>query len=220
MKWNGKEYENINNKAVKNDYMDEVQPKNIEQKLALDMLQNNDITIKVLTGCQGTGKDFLMIANALQLIKNKKYDKIVWVRNNIEVKDSRPIGFLPDGVKDKLLPFAKIIADHIGGEQKLLSMISLGKIEIEHLGFIRGRDIKNSIILCSEAENMTKEQIALLVGRVGEGSALWINGDYEQVDDKTFESNNGLLSMINTLKGQRVFGYVKLNNVERSTLLK
>lgn len=217
MKWNGKEYENINYKAVKNDYMDEVQPKNIEQKLALDMLQNNDITIKVLTGCQGTGKDFLMIANALQLIKNKKYDKIVWVRNNIEVKDSRPIGFLPDGVKDKLLPFAKIIADHIGGEQKLLSMISLGKIEIEHLGFIRGRDIKNSIILCSEAENMTKEQIALLVGRVGEGSALWINGDYEQVDDKTFESNNGLLSMINTLKGQKVFGYVKLNNVERST---
>lgn len=217
MKWNGEEYENINYKAVKNDYMDEVQPKNIEQKLALDMLQNNDITIKVLTGCQGTGKDFLMIANALQLIKNKKYDKIVWVRNNIEVKDSKPIGFLPDGVKDKLLPFAKIIADHIGGEQKLLSMISLGKIEIEHLGFIRGRDIKNSIILCSEAENMTKEQIALLVGRVGEGSALWINGDYEQVDDKTFELNNGLLSMINTLKGQKVFGYVKLNNVERST---
>ena len=216
MKWDGKEYTNINYKNFKSEYMGDIQPKNVEQKLALDILQNNNITIKVLTGCQGTGKDYLMIANALQLVKNKKYDKIVWVRNNVEVKDSKPIGFLPDGVKDKLLPFAKIIADHIGGEQKLISMINLGKIEIEHLGFIRGRDIKNSIILCSEAENMTKEQIALLVGRVGENSALWINGDYEQVDDKTFEYNNGLLYMINKFKGQDIFGYVKLKEVERS----
>lgn len=216
MKWTGKEYININYKTFKSEYMGDIQPKNVEQKLALDILQNNDITIKVLTGCQGTGKDYLMISNALQLVKNKKYDRIVWVRNNIEVKDSKPIGFLPDGVKDKLLPFAKIIADHIGGEQKLISMINLGKIEIEHLGFIRGRDIKNAIILCSEAENMTREQIALLIGRVGENSALWINGDYEQVDDKTFEQNNGLLSMINRLKGQEVFGYVKLKEVERS----
>lgn len=216
VKWTGTEYLNISYKTFKSEYMGEIHPRNIEQKLALDILQNNDITIKVLTGCQGTGKDYLMIANALQLVKNKKYDKIVWVRNNVEVKDSRPIGFLPDGVKDKLLPFAKIIADHIGGEQKLISMINLGKIEIEHLGFIRGRDIKNSIILCSEAENMTKEQLALLIGRVGENSALWINGDYEQVDDKTFEYNNGLLSIINKLKGQKIFGYVKLKTVERS----
>lgn len=216
MKWTGEEYANINYKTFKSEYMGDIQPRNVEQKLALDVLQNNDITIKVLTGCQGTGKDYLMIANALQLIKNKKYDKIVWVRNNVEVKDSRPIGFLPDGVKDKLLPFAKIIADHIGGEQKLISMINLGKIEIEHLGFIRGRDIKNSIILCSEAENMTKEQISLLIGRVGENSALWINGDYQQVDDKTFEDNNGLLFMIDKLKGQDVFGYIQLQEVERS----
>ena len=216
MKWTGEEYTNINYKTFKSEYMGDIQPRNIEQKLALDVLQNNDITIKVLTGRQGTGKDYLMIANALQLIKNKKYDKIVWVRNNIEVKDSKPIGFLPDGVKDKLLPFAKIIADHIGGEQKLISMINLGKIEIEHLGFIRGRDIKNSIILCSEAENMTKEQIALLVGRVGENSTLWINGDYQQVDDKTFEDNNGLLSMIDKFKGQDIFGYIQLQDVERS----
>ena len=216
MKWTGEEYTNINYKGFKSEYMGDIQPRNIEQKLALDMLQDNNITIKVLTGCQGTGKDYLMIANALQLVKNKKYDRVVWVRNNVEVKDSRPIGFLPDGVKDKLLPFAKIIADHIGGEQKLISMINLGKIEIEHLGFIRGRDIKNAIILCSEAENMTKEQITLLVGRVGENSTLWINGDYEQVDDKTFEYDNGLLHMINKLKGQDIFGYVKLKDVERS----
>lgn len=157
-----------------------------------------------------------MISNALQLIKNRKYKKIIWCRNNIELKNTKPIGYLPNGVRDKLLPFAMIIADHVGGEDKLNDLINNNKIEIQHLGFMRGRDIKDSIILCSEAENMTKEQIQLLIGRVGKNSALWINGDYRQIDDKAFEDNNGLLTVIDKLKGQDRFGYIRLEQVERS----
>ena len=63
---------------------------------------------------------------------------------------------------------------------------------------------------------MTKEQIQLLIGRVGKNSALWINGDYRQIDDKAFEDNNGLLTVIDKLKGQDRFGYIRLEQVERS----
>lgn len=161
-------------------------------------------------------KDFLMISNALHLIKNKKYKKIIWCRNNIELKNSKPIGFLPNGMKDKLLPFAMVIADHVGGEDNLNALIDNKKIEIEHLGFMRGRDIRDSIIICSEAENMTKEQIQLLIGRISKNSALWLNGDYHQVDDKVFEFNNGLTTAIDRLKGHKRFGFVKLKDVERS----
>lgn len=108
------------------------------------------------------------------------------------------------------------LADHLGGTDGLSLMVGHGQIEIVHLGFIRGRDIKNSIILCSEAENMTKEHIQLLLGRVGEGSALWINGDFKQCDAEVFRQNSGLMAAVDKLKGHPRFGYVKLLKTERS----
>ena len=216
LKWNGEKYVSLSYNPINNDFTGKIKPKNLEQELAFDMLQDNKTTIKVLAGNYGTGKDFLMISTALQLMKNNKYDKIMWVRNNIEVKNTKPIGFLPEGLNSKLLPFAMVMADHVGGESGLSMLIDSGKVEIQHLGFIRGRDIKNTIIICSEAENMTKEHIQLLIGRVGEGSTLWLNGDYRQVDDKVFESNNGLTTAIEKLKGNSKFGFVKLLKTERS----
>ena len=157
-----------------------------------------------------------MSAAAIDLIEKEVFEKIVYVRNNIEVKNSKPIGFLPGGYNEKILPFAMPLADHLGGVGGLNYMIDQGKIEIVHLGFIRGRDIKNSIIFCSEAENMTKEHIQLLIGRVGEGSSLWINGDFKQCDNEVFEKNSGLMIAVDKLKGHPRFGYVKLLKTERS----
>ena len=180
------------------------------------MLYNQDITVKFLAGKFGTGKDYLMSSAAIDLVEKGKYNKIVWVRNNIEVKNSKPIGHLPGDYNDKLLPFAMPLADHLGGVDGLEIMMNQGKIELVHLGFIRGRDIRDSIIMCSEAENMTKEHIQLLLGRVGEGSSLWVNGDYKQVDGEVFVKNSGLIIAVNKLKGHPRFGYVKLLKTERS----
>ena len=132
------------------------------------------------------------------------------------MKNSKPIGYLPGEYKDKLMPFAMPLADHLGGVESLELMIVQGKVEIVHLGFIRGRDIRNAIIMCSEAENLTKEHVQLLLGRVGDGSSLWINGDYKQVDGEVFRSNNGLMTAVDKLKGHPRFGFVKLLKTERS----
>lgn len=216
VKWDGEKNVSVSYKGVNNSFMGKVKPRNIQQELAFDMLQNDDITIKTLIGGFGTGKDFVMISNAVDMLKSNKYEKIVWVRNNIEVRNTNPIGFLPDGLKEKLLPFALPLADHLGGVAGLEIFMNQGKVEIQHLGFIRGRDIKNSIIYCSEAENMTKEHIQLLIGRVGEGSSLWLNGDFKQVDNDVFWSNNGLTVLINKLRGNKHFGVVRLMKSERS----
>ena len=203
-------------KQINSRFFGKVKPRNIQQQLALDMLYNQDITVKFLAGKFGTGKDYLMSSAAIDLVEKGKYNKIVWVRNNIEVKNSKPIGHLPGDYNDKLLPFAMPLADHLGGVDGLEIMMNQGKIELVHLGFIRGRDIRNSIIMCSEAENMTKEHIQLLLGRVGEGSSLWVNGDYKQVDGEVFVKNSGLIIAVNKLKGHPRFGYVKLLKTERS----
>lgn len=203
-------------KAIESKFAGKIKPRNIQQKLGIDMLYDTNTTIKILTGKFGTGKDLLMSSAAIDLIEKGYFDKLVYVRNNIEVKNSKPIGHLPGSSNEKLLPFAMCLADHVGGVDGLSYMIEKGVVEVVHLGFIRGRDIKNSIILCSEAENLTKEHIQLLIGRVGEGSSLWINGDFKQTDLAIFERNNGLMTAIDRLKGYPRFGYVKLLKTERS----
>lgn len=203
-------------KTIKTRFLGNVKARNVQQIMAIDLLYDTDTTIKLITGRFGAGKDFLMCSAAVDLIERGKYDKIVYVRNNIEVKDTKPIGFLPGTYNEKMLPFAMPMADHLGGVSGLGMMMDRGQIEIVHLGLMRGRDIKNSIILCSEAENMTKEHVQLLIGRVGEGSTLWINGDLKQRDARVFVQNNGIAVAIDKLKGHPRFGYVKLLKSERS----
>ena len=114
------------------------------------------------------------------------------------------------------LPVAAILADCLGGEVALERAITDGWVEIQPLGFIRGRSFQRSIIYCSEAENLTKEHIQLLIGRVGEGSSLWINGDLRQIDDVAFERNNGIQKLIEKVTGDEHFASVYLPITERS----
>lgn len=215
-KWNGQEYHPISYKQINSHFMGEIKPRNPQQVLAFDMLQDKEETIKVISGRFGSGKDYLMIANAIKLIEEGKFEKLIYVRNAIGVKDANEVGFLPGTKFEKILPFAMPLADHLGGENGLEMQIMAGNIEVEHLGYIRGRDIKNAIIYVSEAENLTKEHVQLLIGRVGEGSALWMNGDFKQTDSTLFRMNNGLLSTVQKLAGHTKFGYVQLQKTERS----
>lgn len=186
-------------------------------KLFDHILVKTKVYKKVIVGKFGTGKDYLMISHAIDMVlKKQKYKKIIWIRNNIEVKDSKPIGFIPGDITDKVRPFANIIADHVGGQSGLDALIAQDKLELQHLGFIRGRDIKDSIVLCSEAENLTKEHMQLLISRIGEDSSLWLNGDFKQVDDQLYLSNSGLMTAIKKLNGNKNFGFVKLEKTERS----
>lgn len=215
-KWDGSEYRAISYKQINSAFMGKIKPLNPQQVLAFDMLQNKDQTIKVVSGKFGTGKDMIMIANALKLIEEGKFDKLIYIRNAVDVKDSSAIGFLPGSKDEKLRPYAMPLADHLGGETGLDMQIMAGNIEIEHLGYIRGRDLKNAIVYCSEAENLTKEHVQLLIGRIGSGSSLWLNGDFKQTDSAVYRMNNGLLSAVQKLAGHEKFGYVQLLKTERS----
>ena len=216
LKWTDGKYKKLAYKTINNNFVDKIKPRNIQQQMAFDLLQSKTETIKVITGRFGSGKTFLMVANALQAIHDNKFEKIVWVRNNVGVKDTKDIGALPGNTIDKIFPYVMPLADHVGGVGGIEMLMRQGKLEVQHLGFIRGRDIKNSIILCSEAENLTKQHVQLLIGRVGEGSSLWLDGDFKQVDSKIFEENSGLNIAIDKLKGNKLFGFVHLEKSERS----
>lgn len=214
--WTGDRYERISYKPIDNGFSGKICPRNAQQRLAFDMLQDPNTTIKILTGCFGSGKTMLMVVHALDLIEKGEFDKIVWVRNNIEVRDTTPLGALPGSAFEKLMPYVGPLADHVGGMEGVERFVERGQIEIQHLGFIRGRDIKNAIIMSSEAENLTKQHVQLLIGRVGEGSQLWLEGDYSQVDKKVFEESSGMRRAVDKLQGEPLFAYVDLPQTERS----
>lgn len=217
LRWDGEEYQSLHYKDFKSQLGTKIQPRNNEQKMLFDLLQNRDIPVKLCLGRFGSGKSYLMLAHALWLIQKGEFDKIVFVKNNIEVKDTGKLGALPGEELDKLGPFIQQIADHVG-EFELEEMLNQNIIEPVHLGFIRGRDIRNSIIICDECENMTRQHIQLLLGRVSSRSEIWFIGDQKQCDSLTFEKNSGIQALIEGLAGDPLFGMVKLIKSERSKI--
>ena len=124
---------------------------------------------------------------------------------------------MPGNELEKLAPFIQQVADHVG-QITLDDMLEQNVLEPIHLGFMRGRDIKNSIIFCDEVENMTKQHIQLLIGRVSSGSELWLAGDLKQTDNINFEKNSGIRALIQGLMNEPLFGMVKLIKSERSAV--
>lgn len=191
-------------------------PRNIEQKCVFDLLHDEDITVKLVTGCFGSGKTFMLVVAALEALREGKFEKIVWIRNNVDVKNTKDLGALKGDANEKMWPYLGPFIDHIGDKHKVEKMLDEGQLEIEPLQFLRGRDIKNAIIMCSEAENLTKEHLQLIISRASEGTNIWLDGDLKQRDKEVFEKSGGLETMIKKLSGDPLFGFVKLTKAERS----
>lgn len=219
--WRNGKYEALHDRELKNAYIGEkIKARNIEQRMAIDLLLNQDVKVKLLLGTYGTGKTLFALTYALEQIGRGKYDKLVFVRNNIVTANTKDVGFLPGDLRDKIKIWAYCLADHLGGEFALDEMLEQGIIEVFPISHIRGRSINKSIILCDESENLTKEHVQLLLGRVESSSEIIFCGDIKQVDAKIFEANNGINCMINTLQDESLFGMVKLIKSERGEVPK
>lgn len=218
LRWDGKSYQHLKYTNIENKTLGiKVSPRNLNQKMMFDLLQNPEIPIKLITGVYGSGKDYCALIHALNLIEKGKKNKLVFVRNLIDLKDTPQIGFLPNDIEQKIGWGLGPIKDILGGDQALEIFTSQDQIEAVNLGFCRGRSWENAIIYVTEGQNLTSSQIKLLISRLGEGSEIIINGDYHgQVDKEIFEKDNGIKAMQNKLVGQPMFGCIDLIKTERS----
>ena len=214
--WTGSEYRKIKYKDIRNPYINEtIKPRNIEQKMAFDLLQNNNIKVKLLTSAWGGGKTLMALTYALERVHHGDYQKLVFVRNNIIVADTNDIGFLPGDLRDKMSIWGAPLADHLGGQEMLDQLIDDRVIEIYPLSHMRGRSICSSIVLCDECENMNDKLITFLMSRIEADSEIIFCGDVAQIDHYKFEKNNGIRAMLKHLAGEPLFGTVKLLKSER-----
>lgn len=193
-----------------------INPRNSEQKCACDLLVDDRTTVKLITGTWGAGKTIFLVTAGLQALREHRFDRIVWIRNNIDVKDTKDLGALPGDIYEKLLPFLGPFVDHGGGEEAIKTLVDKKLLIVEPLQYLRGRNLERTLIMCSESENLTAEHLKLIIARCAEGTELWLDGDIVQRDRKVFEDSKGIERMINSLAGNELFGYVDLVKVERS----
>lgn len=212
--WTGNEYRNLKYKEFTTNLGERIKPRNLEQKMYLDLLQNKDIPVKLCIGKFGTGKSMLALNYAIHEVQIGRFDKIIFVKNNLEVKGAGRLGTLPGGEIEKMAPWLRQIEDHIG-PQAFEEMINNGQIEPAHLSSIRGRDLKNCIILVDEAENLLASNIQLLLGRVAANTEIIFCADVKQCDYAD-EKMSGIPKLVERLKGNKLFGMIKLIKTERS----
>lgn len=214
--WTGQEYRKIKYKDFTAPTGEHISPRNMEQKMYLDLLQNDEIPIKLCIGRFGTGKSMFAETWAAHQLQQGKYDKIVFVKNNLDVKGAGKLGILPGDEIDKQYPWLRQIEDHLG-PQLFEQYLNEGKLEPAHLSTLRGRDLKHCLILVDEAENLLTTNIQLLLGRVGEGSQIIFCADVKQCDYKDTKMS-GIPKLIEGLAGNPLFGMVKLLKSERSAV--
>ena len=192
-----------------------INPRNDEQICAFDLMLDDNKTVKALLGTWGAGKDLIMAHAALEKIHTGAYEQIVWIRNPVRLRDTPDLGALPGTEVDKLLPYLGPFIDATSKET-VKTMLSNETLVVEPLQSLRGRNFENSILICSEAENLTYDHLKLIISRVADGSCLYINGDLRQRDKDTFSQSRGLEKFLKCLAGDPLFGYVFLPKTERS----
>lgn len=220
-RWDGNNYVQLGYKTIKSTLLGHISPRNMEQKCYFDLLQNPNIPIVNCVGRVGSGKTFLATAVALDMIEAGYYDKLLYVRNNFGVEDTKDPGALPGDLEEKLRPFLGPLIDIVGDDMIVDQLISEGKVEQIHLGYLRGRSLKNCVVLVDESQNLTPGHIKMLISRMAENSKLIFCGDYSQADSKIFRNqSNGLLKMNERLQNNKLYGQIRLNKIERSEVCK
>jgi PhoH-like ATPase len=211
--------------TFENDHVWGITPRNVQQRMALDLLIQNDVSLVTLVGKAGTGKTLLAMAAGLMLSEDlKRYKKLLVARPIVPV--GKDLGFLPGEKEEKLKPWMQPIHDNLeylfnvkkpGELEKILA--GIGSIQVEALTYIRGRSLPEQYIIIDEAQNLTKHEVKTILTRVGEGSKIVLMGDPQQIDHPYLdEYNNGLTYVIEKFKEYGIAGHVKLEKGERSHL--
>lgn len=173
----------------------EINPLNYIQGEYLEAIRNNDIIFGI--GSAGTGKTYIAATYAAGELFHRRVDKIILTRPNIET--GRGLGFLPGELEEKyapfLQPFESIFTKSLGNgfyEYALKTKV----IEPKPLGFMRGATFENCIVLMDEVQNCTKEEMKMVLSRIGRNCRMILSGDPDQVDIP----DSGLLDAVNRLE--------------------
>ena len=218
----GNEAKRVSYPVFNSEFFGDVKAKDIYQRIAMDSMMNNQITI--VRGPAGSGKSWLCMSYLFSLLEKGKIDKIIIFCNTVAVKNAAKLGFYPGDKNEKLLDsqVGNFLSSKIGSRIMVEKMIQEEKLVLVPVADARGYDTTgmNAGVYIQEAQNLDRELMKLLLQRLGEDTICLIDGDdTAQVDlDAYAGMNNGIKRAVEVFKGQDFFGTVQLQKIRRSRI--
>ena len=208
----------LNPDAISEDVKDQIiktpkkiiKPRGSNQNSYISNMSKFEVNFGV--GPAGTGKTYLAVAKAVEMLVNEDVKKIILIRPAVEAGEK--LGFLPGDLSQKVDPYLRPLYDALYemlGFEQVVRLLEKEILEVAPLAYLRGRTLNNAFIIMDESQNTSVDQMKMFLTRMGFGSYAVINGDMTQIDlPKNIES--GLSHVLKVLDGIDDIGFTTFNS--------
>jgi PhoH-like ATPase len=198
-----------------------IRGRSAEQRVALDLLLDPSIGIISLGGRAGTGKSALALCAGLEAVLERQQHSKVVVFRPLYAVGGQELGYLPGTEGEKMAPWAQAVFDTLGAlttKVVIEEVLARGLLEVLPLTHIRGRSLHDAFVVVDEAQSLERNVLLTVLSRIGQGSRVVLTHDVAQRDNLRVGRHDGVVAVVEKLKGHPLFAHVTLNRSERSPI--
>jgi PhoH-like ATPase len=198
-----------------------VHGRSAEQRVALEMLLDPEVGIVSLGGRAGTGKSAMALCAGLEAVLERRQHKKVVVFRPLFAVGGQELGYLPGSEAEKMGPWAQAVFDTLGAvthQDVIDEVVARGMLEVLPLTHIRGRSLHDSFVIVDEAQSLERNVLLTVLSRIGANSKVVLTHDVAQRDNLRVGRHDGVVAVVEKLKGHPLFAHVTLTRSERSPI--
>ncbi|CAB4331291.1 unannotated protein [freshwater metagenome] len=192
-----------------------------EQRIALELLTDSDVGIVSLGGRAGTGKSALALCAGLEAVLERREHRKVVVFRPLYAVGGQELGYLPGSENEKMSPWAQAVFDTLSAvttPDVIDEVIERGMLEVLPLTHIRGRSLHDTYVIVDEAQSLERNVLLTVLSRIGKDSRVVLTHDVAQRDNLRVGRHDGVVAVVEKLKGHPLFAHVTLTRSERSPI--
>ncbi|MGW6706575.1 PhoH family protein [Streptomyces sp. NPDC054956] len=192
-----------------------------EQRIALDLLLDPEIGIISMGGRAGTGKSALALCAGLEAVLERRQHQKVMVFRPLYAVGGQDLGYLPGDASEKMSPWAQAVFDTlsaVAGREVIEEVLNRGMLEVLPLTHIRGRSLHDAFVIVDEAQSLERNVLLTVLSRIGANSRVVLTHDVAQRDNLRVGRYDGVVAVVEKLKGHPLFAHVTLTRSERSPI--
>jgi PhoH-like ATPase len=192
-----------------------------EQRIALEMLLDPEVGIVSLGGRAGTGKSAMALCAGLEAVLERRQHQKVVVFRPLFAVGGQELGYLPGSESEKMSPWAQAVFDTLGAitsRDVIDEVLDRGMLEVLPLTHIRGRSLHDAFVIVDEAQSLERNVLLTVLSRIGANSKVVLTHDVAQRDNLRVGRHDGVVAVVEKLKGHPLFAHVTLTRSERSPI--